>query len=227
MVVLFSFDLFMATVNAVDATKTVALIKRLGGLKGALSAFTKTGNKGHGNIGAYAHVYAGILETLQYGQKNKLKGFAIASKKTSHVFKALVNEGVLDDSGKVLIGVHANIGNITETMADATNFVAWCISVDAMGKESAKLESEAKKDETEASEAETIKAETEASEAETLKAETLTPGQMADAATTLIIQAFQAGTLSTDNLTALYAALAPHGIKTAPKAKKEPLPALV
>jgi len=214
----FSFATFTAMLDAVDSKTTVNALRKAGGLSGVLSAFAKTGNKGQGNMGAYAHVYRGILEVVQYGQKNKLLGFAIASKKASHVFQALVNLGILTTAGKVAIGYTEGVGNVTETMADATNFVAWCLSVDATGREAAKVASEATKEEETAQEEALNESQTLDHEA-TIAPVVLTPGQAADAATALIIQAFTSGTLSTDNQTALYAAFAPHGIKPAPKAK--------
>ena len=59
------------------AEKAVA---KFGSVKGALSAYLKTGRKAGATIGAVADCYKGLLETFQHGQKSRLTGVLIPLK---------------------------------------------------------------------------------------------------------------------------------------------------
>lgn len=176
----------------------------------SLSAFLRTGQKQFASTAAYAAVFKGILAVFADGQKTPLLGFAVASKKDSPVLALLVSLGVLDASGKVIIGVMDGgkawaMGNADKQAA----FVALCHAATTTAAAAAKAKREANKP------APTPK---EDDAPPTIEAE-LSPGQQDDVDIARIIARMVSGELSSENTEALLAVLAPHGVKAAPRVK--------
>lgn len=213
-----SIETMNAFLGSVTAAQTEALKKAMRGqtLQDAHACFLKTENKALGLIGAYSATFQAIAQTLCYGQTTGLKGLSLASKRQSGAFAALVQHGIVSESGTILIGLDPEVGKHGKAqygalMAHELSFVAALWAAREAQRETEAAARKAKADaKPEATETET--------EPEAPKAEA-TPGQLDDAAVQRIVASFIAGQLSNDNLTAILAAFAPHGVKAAPKVK--------
>ena len=185
-------------------------IKAAGGLDAALSSYLKTGKASAARIGALAYVYRGILECFEHGQKSKLLGFAIGTKKSTDAFAFVRDAGIVSDSGAVLIGVDpAAKGKAIEALQSrAADFIAafLAFAATAAAAREAEREAEKAKKDSEASTGESSSS--EASTGEVIApAPELSEGQQDDAAVTRIVSRWVL--LSEDNKAALLALLTP------------------
>ncbi len=201
------------------AQKTTAdiFVKSAGGLDAALSSYLRTGKHATARIGALAHVFKGVLETLEYGQKGKLTGFATASKKQTDAFSFAQSIGIVSDTGAVLVKIDDTAKGIVKGMADrAIDFVALALAFEGAAKlvrEALKVE----KAEPAADVSGEAIAEPEISEPEIVAP--LTSGQQDDAAVAYLVS--RAAFLSEENREALLAMLAP---VVAPARKRKAAP---
>lgn len=69
------------------------------------SAHVRTDSNIFGQISSLYEVTKGIIDTLAYGQKSRLTGFTLASKKQVSGFAALVALNIVSDGGQILISV--------------------------------------------------------------------------------------------------------------------------
>lgn len=204
----------LATISNVTSAQldaSNATIKKAGGTQQALSAYLRTGQKTHATTGALAYVWNGIRELLADGQKSKLQGFSLASKKDSAALNTLRNLGVVSESGSVVIGVENSFKGSKADKEWGEKFPQFLALVQANEAIISAKKATAKKataPEATAPEATAPEATTEAPK---------TPGQIDDDTTAHLIARINAGMLSSDNLNALLAVLAPHGVKAAPK----------
>lgn len=130
---------FIQGVYTEDAKPIHNAVKRAGGISACLSAYVKSGNKKFADLGAYAFIFRGIYERLEAGQTAKLAGFAMSSKRDSHIFDLLVSIGILAPSGAVLIR-QGDYTDDLETLAPMMeDFAVACVIHNAKAKESAKL----------------------------------------------------------------------------------------
>lgn len=121
--------------------KTEAIAKRVGGIRAALSAYLRTGKRQCADIGAYAALWDGIVQTFAHGQKTALLGYAIAAKHRSVSLETLVRLGVMSESGDVLIGVVPEGKDWAKTAKlRATQFVALCLADAQIASDTAKAE---------------------------------------------------------------------------------------
>ena len=195
----------LATISNVTAAQldaANATIKKAGGTQQALSAYLRTGQKTHATTGALAYVWNGVRELLADGQKSKLQGFSLASKKDSAALDTLRNLGIVSESGAVIVGVEPTFKGSKDDKDWSEKFPQFLALVQANEAVIAAKKAPVKKATT-----------TEATTTEAPK----TPGQIDDDTTAHIIARINAGMLSNDNIKALLAVLAPHGVKPAPK----------
>lgn len=202
-----SFTTALGEVTAAQLDAAKAAMRNIS-VDASLSAFLRTGQKQFASTAAYAAVFKGILAVFADGQKTPLLGFAVASKKDSPVLALLVSLGVLEASGKVIIGVMEGGKAWATANADKqAAFVALCHAATTAAAAAAKAKREANKP---------PKAENDAPP--TIEAE-LSPGQQDDADVARIVARMVSGELSSENTEALLAVLAPHGVKAAPRVK--------
>jgi hypothetical protein len=90
------------TVVQLDVFKKVTRGQALDALAGA---HVRTDNSIFGQIASLYSVSKGIVDTLSYGQKTRLTGFSIASKRIGAGFTALVALGIVSDAGDVLLSI--------------------------------------------------------------------------------------------------------------------------
>lgn len=207
----------MAALDSVTvAQKTAAdkVVKAAGGLDAALSSYLRTGKHATARIGALAHVFKGVLETLEYGQKTKLTGFATASKKQTDAFAFAQSIGIVSDAGAVLVKIDDTAKGIVKGMADrAIDFVALALAFEGAARQVREAEKAEKVDTVADTSGESI-AEGEESAPEIVAP--MTDGQKDDAAVAYLVS--RAEFLSEENRVALLAVLMPAPI-TAPVAK--------
>ena len=210
-----TLETFAAALGNVTAAQLDNAQKALRGVaaESSLSAFLKTGNKQFASTAAYAAVFKGILAVFADGQKTPLLGFAVASKRESPTLALLVSMGILSESGQVLIGVVEGGKKWATDNADKqAAFVALCHAAATTAADKARAKRESDAITKKLSEPAVI-------EESAPVAAPLTPGQQDNADTARVIARIQSGELSADNIAALLAVLAPHGVKAAPKVK--------
>lgn len=195
------------------AQKTAAdkVVKAAGGLDAALSSYLRTGKHATARIGALAHVFKGVLETLEYGQKTKLTGFATASKKQTDAFAFAQSIGIVSDAGAVLVKVDDTAKGVVKGMADrAIDFVALALAFEGAARQVREAEK--------AEKADTVADTTGQSIAEPEIVAPMTDGQKDNAAVAYLIG--RAKFLSEENRAALLAMLVPVAAPVA-KAKRK------
>jgi len=210
---------------------TTEMVKGLNSaLKGAdlvdaASASVKAEGRGPvGLVGSLAVVYGQICQAVIYGNTTGLKGLVTAQKKTGPLFAQLVGMGVCTPSGALLLGVDEGMKGVSRKESGAAyesligERFSWVARMWFEREQARKLARNAASEKNPAA-PETAAPETAAPETAAPETEALTAGQQADQAVTLILSQFAAGTLSTENTEALLKALAPYGVKPAPKPK--------
>lgn len=130
---------FISDVSPDDAKPIHNAIKRAGGIGACLSAYVKSGNKKFADLGAYAFIFRGIFERFQAGQTVKLAGFAMSSKKDSHIFDALVGIGILAPSGAVVASMNDYTHGLDTLEPMMEDFAIACAVHNAKSKELARV----------------------------------------------------------------------------------------
>ena len=192
--------------NGVTVQQVEGLKAPLSGqtLDGALSAFAKSEKRDLALLGAYAHTFKGMVQSLIHGNQTILKGLESTVKKTSAAYAALVNMGVVSPAGELLVGVDEGINkkerSSTEKalMGQTMLFVAhlWDARKVAAAEAAAakKLAAADKKA-------------AEVAEAAAEVAPILSHGQEQEAAVGFLLQCIEAGTLSSELAAQLRSAL--------------------
>jgi len=144
---------FIEYAQACPISTVAELSKVLKGkpLESLSAAHIRTENTQIGIIASLYTVTKGIIECLAYGQKTKLSGFEVASKRVGGGFHALVALNIVSDAGVIQIGVDATSkgkADYTRMMESIMPFVAlvWAERVKhkAAATEAAKVAREAK-----------------------------------------------------------------------------------
>lgn len=221
--------LTLSTLTAALDSVTIAqrnaadkVVKAAGGLDAALSSYLRTGKHATARVGALAHVFKGVLETLEHGQKTKLTGFATASKKQTDAFAFAQSIGIVSDAGAVLVKVEDGAKGVVKGMADrAIDFVALALAFEGAARQVREAEKAEKADAVADTTGQSI---TEPEVAEPEIVAPMTDGQKDDAAVAYLIG--RAEFLSEENRALLLAMLVPAAAPVA-KASLAPVAAPV
>lgn len=154
------------TLSSVTAGQLEIVKKVIKGesLDSLASKFVKTENKSIGLIGAYHAVFKGVAQTLCHGNVTALKGLTVASRRQSGAFRAMVQHGIVNESGAILIGKDPESKKSSESELLAQS-MAFCALLWASREAQREAESAARKAASEKAVAEKAAAEVEAADA--------------------------------------------------------------
>jgi len=193
------------TVVQLDTFKKVTRGQSLDALAGA---HVRTDSSVFGQVASLYSVSRGIVDTLSYGQKTRLTGFAIASKRIGAGFTALVALGVTSDAGDVLLSIDPTNKGKESAKQLLEHMVPFMAKLWAERSAHAEAEREAKKAEREAKKAEasTLESVLGAAPDMATPATPATPVAPSDAVAQCIAL-IQAGLLSESDMKALMSAI--------------------